>query len=130
MSWITNTCPSQPLPAPIPMVGAEISEVTRAASAAGIFSSTMPKHPASLSRWASRTSFAASASSLARTLYVPNLWIDCGVSPRCPMTGIPAERMRLTDSRISSPPSIFTASASVSFMMRMAESSATFELPW
>ena len=45
------------------------------------------------------------------------------------MTGMPAERMRWTDSRISSPPSIFTASASVSFIMRMAESSATFELP-
>lgn len=36
--------------------------------AAGIFSSTMAKHPASSSRWASRTSFSASSSSLARTL--------------------------------------------------------------
>ena len=45
------------------------------------------------------------------------------------MTGMPAERMRCTDSSTSSPPSIFTASASVSFMMRTAESSATFELP-
>ncbi len=41
----------------MPIVGTGTSPVTRAASAAGIFSSTMPKHPARLSRWASRTSF-------------------------------------------------------------------------
>ena len=48
----------------------------RSANAAGIFSSTRAKHPASSSRWASRTSFSASASSLARTVYVPYLLID------------------------------------------------------
>ena len=37
---------------------------------------TRAKHPASSSRWASRTSFSASASSLARTVYVPYLLID------------------------------------------------------
>ena len=40
----------------------------RAASDAGTFSITMPKHPMSSRRWASAMSFSASASSLALTL--------------------------------------------------------------
>ncbi len=50
--------------------------------------------------------FLASCSSFARTAYVPNLLIDCGVRPRCPITGMPAQRIRSIDSRISAPPSI------------------------
>mgnify|MGYP006913765319 CR=1 FL=1 len=46
-----------------------------------------------------------------------------------PMTGMPALRILSTDSRISLPPSSLTAPASVSFMMRTAEQSASFELP-
>lgn len=68
MSWITSTCPSTLFPAPIPISGIRSSPATRAPSAAGIFSSTMPKQPASSSRCASRSNFCASASSLARTV--------------------------------------------------------------
>jgi hypothetical protein len=34
--------------------------------------------------------------SVARTWYVPNLWIDCGVRPTCPITGMPTSTMRRT----------------------------------
>ena len=56
--------------------------------------------------------------------------IDWGVKPRCPITGIPAERIRFTDSITSSPPSSFTESAAVSFIIRIEELSASIELPW
>ena len=45
------------------------------------------------------------------------------------MTGIPALRIRSTDSLISEPPSILTASAWLSFMMRTAEARASIGLP-
>ena len=45
------------------------------------------------------------------------------------MMGMPALRMRTIDSLISSPPSSFTASAPVSFMMRMADAKASLEFP-
>jgi hypothetical protein len=50
--------------------------------------------------------------------------------PRWPITGTPAEIMRFTDSMISSPPSILMPWAPVSFIIRMVEMSASFELPW
>lgn len=56
------------VPAPIPIIGMVSSDATRSARVAGIFSSTMAKQPASSNRWASRISFSASASSLARTV--------------------------------------------------------------
>ena len=42
---MTNTCPSTPPPAPIPITGIEIVLATFSASLAGIFSSTKAKHP-------------------------------------------------------------------------------------
>ena len=43
---------------------------------------------------------------------------------------MPALSTRSTDSRISSPPSIFTAWAPDSFMIRMADFKASSELAW
>jgi hypothetical protein len=43
--------------------------------------------------------------------------MDCGVKPRWPITGIPAERILLIDSIISSPPSILMACAPDSFIL-------------
>ena len=44
-----GTCPEQPTPAPMPMVGMDSSAVTAAATAAGTHSSTTAKHPAASS---------------------------------------------------------------------------------
>ena len=111
------------------VTGIVSSLATRAANAAGIFSNTSPKHPASSSKCASRTSFSASASSLARTVYVPYLLMDWGISPRCPMMGIPALRIRFTVPMISSPPSSLRASAWLSFIIRIAEANPSSSLP-
>ena len=72
----------------------------------------------------------ASASSFALTLYVPNLYIDWGVNPKCPITGIPAVKILSTDSITSDPPSNFTACASDSFIILIADRRAFFESPW
>ena len=90
MSCKTNTCPSTSTPAPIPITGMFSFLATSLASSAGIFSRTIEKHPAFSRTCASSNSFSASAFSLALTVYVPNLYIDCGVNPKCPITGIPA----------------------------------------
>ena len=72
ISCTTKTCPSQPAPAPIPIVGILTEAVTLAAKSAGIFSITNEKHPNSSNNLASLINFSASASSFARTLYEPN----------------------------------------------------------
>ena len=64
---ITRTCPSVPLPAPIPMVGIANSEETRFAKVAWIFSKTRLKQPISCNKCASSINLLASASSFART---------------------------------------------------------------
>ena len=53
MSWNTWTCPSQPLPAPMPMVGMASRFVISVARDAGTHSSTSEKTPASSSALAS-----------------------------------------------------------------------------
>ena len=106
------------------------SLATRAASVAGIFSSTRAKHPASSSSRASLMSFSASASSLARTVYEPYLLMLCGMRPRCPMMGMPAARMRRTASITSTPPSSLSASAWVIFIILMAFCTASMSPVW
>ena len=114
----------------MPITGIVSSEATRAANSAGIFSNTKAKQPISSSKWASSISLLASASSRARTVYVPNLLIDCGVNPKCPIIGIPAHKIRSIDSRTSAPPSNLIQSACVSFITRIAEAKASLEFPW
>ena len=56
--------------------------------------------------------------------------VMAGHETTIPITGMPADRIRVMDSWISRPPSSLTELAPVSFMMRMAELRASFELPW
>ena len=50
MSWKTSTCPSQPAPAPMPMVGIATVAVIFAPSSAGTLSTTIENAPAALNR--------------------------------------------------------------------------------
>ena len=63
ISCITSTCPSQYLPAPMPMVGMLNDSLTSFARVAGIFSSTIAKQPALSSSFASLLNLFASSSS-------------------------------------------------------------------
>ena len=69
-------------PAPIPITGIVTSLATFAANSAGTFSKIKAKQPASSRILASSIKTSASSSSFARTVYVPNLYMDCGVSPK------------------------------------------------
>ena len=93
ISAYTSTCPSQPFPAPIPMVGISNFSVTSVASFSGTHSSTTANAPASCTASASSISFCAAASVFPCTLNPPNALIDCGVSPICAHTGIPCFNM-------------------------------------
>ena len=113
----------------MPITGIFNFVATFLASSAGIFSSTIEKHPVSSRTAASSNNFSASAFSLALTVYVPNLYIYCGVNPRCPITGMPAVSILSTDSIISLPPSNLTACAPDSFIILIEDSRATRESP-
>ena len=86
------------------------SVITRA-TASGTHSSTIAKQPASASAHASSASALAASSSLPCTLKPPSAWIDCGVRPMWPITGISASRIACTASSRLRPPSSFTAPA-------------------
>ena len=58
-SWKTSTCPSAAGPAPMPITGISMRGMTRSATADGIASKTIEKHPASWSASASRAMRAA-----------------------------------------------------------------------
>ena len=51
----------------------------------------------------------------------------CGVKPKCPITGIPAVKIRSMLSLTSLPPSNLIAWAPLSFIIRIAELNASFE---
>ena len=93
------------------MVGTGTASVTVVATASGTHSSTIEKQPASARATASSRSARAASNSLACTLKPPSMWTDCGVSPRCPMTGISASSMAATMSSRLRPPSSLTADA-------------------
>ncbi len=114
----------------MPITGMSIDFATSVASSAGTFSITTAKAPASCSARASRRTSSASSFVRARTWYVPNLWIDWGVRPRWPITGMPTSTMRRMVGQIFSPPSSFTASTVVSLTMRPALRSASSEFTW
>src|SRR5919197_290081 len=60
-SWKTSTCPSVAGPAPMPMTGISMRGMSSSATAEGIASKTIEKHPASWSASASRAIRAAAA---------------------------------------------------------------------
>ena len=66
----------------------------RRARSAGIASSTIAYAPACSSALASCRTRAAASSLLPCTRKPPNAWIDCGVRPTWPITGMPAPTMR------------------------------------
>ena len=55
---------------------------------------------------------------------------DCGVSPTCPITGMPRWTRKAIVSAISTPPSSFTAEQPVRAMTRAAESNAAAGERW
>ena len=67
MSWLTRIWPSQPGPAPMPMVGTLTERVTSSARDAGTFSRTKAKTPACSRARASRRTSSASRLLVART---------------------------------------------------------------
>src|SRR5438552_878642 len=110
-SLMTRTWPSHCVPAPIPIVGIFRLAVTRPDRPAGMDSRTMANAPALSSNSASLTSFSAASESRPCGRKPPSWWTDCGVRPRCPMTGTPISTSRFAVSTICRPPSIFTAAA-------------------
>ena len=60
----------------------------------------------------------------------PRACSDCGVKPRCAITGMPAATMASTCGANRAPPSSFTACAPASFMNRMAVVRACSGLTW
>ena len=125
MSWFTSTWPSQPAPAPMPMVGMVSSADTRAASSAGMASRTTAKAPASSTAWASSKSLRAESAVLPCTLKPPSALMPWGVSPMWAHTGIWQSTMARMRSATSTPPSSFTALARASFMRRPAFTTAS-----
>ena len=73
---------------------------------------------------ASAMIFAASASPRPRAPYPPSTFTACGVSPTCPITGIPRPTRNAIVGAIAAPPSSFTAAHPVSFITRAADANA------
>ena len=96
----------------------------------GTSSRRMQNAPASSRIRASSTIFFAFAALLPWSRKPPRALALCGVSPRWPMTGIPARAMPATRSAISAPPSSLTASQPVSAMNRPALRIAVSTLGW
>src|SRR5262249_43983952 len=94
-------------PAPMPIVGMSIDSVTIAATSVGTPSRTTAKHPACARALASATRRAAASDDVACTLKPPMAWIDCGVRPRWPITGISASTIAsITGTRLRPPSSL------------------------
>ena len=106
MIW---TCPLQPAPAPIPIVGMWSRSVIAAASCSGTSSRTIEKAPASWTANASAMSARAWSRVLPWTRTLPTPLIDCGVSPMWPITGIPARTRASITRAVRTPPSTLTA---------------------
>ena len=90
MSAWTKTCPEQPLPAPMLIVGTRNLCVIIEATSAGIASRTTMKAPAFCIAMASCRSRTALSADLPCTLNPPRRCRRWGVSPTWPTTGIPA----------------------------------------
>ena len=81
--------------------------------------------PASSSRLASSITRKASSAVLPAGLNPPILEMDCGVSPTCPTTPIPASEIaRIVSARAGKPPSTLTASTPPSLSILTDESIA------
>ncbi len=105
----------------MPMVGMPTLSVTARATSSGTDSRTTEKAPAFSRFAASSTIRRASSASLPLTRNCPRPWIDWGVRPTWPMTGISASTMASTRrSRFFEAPSILTAAAPASLRKREA----------
>src|SRR5204862_82229 len=85
--------------------GIETAAVMRAATGAGIASSTSDIAPARSSSRASSTSRWAASAVLPWVLKPPSIVADWGVRPMCAITGIPASTIRWTRETIGPAPS-------------------------
>ena len=112
------------------MIAPWARSVTRRHTRSGTSSSRTQNAPASSSRRASSTIRFAAAALLPCSRNPPRALALCGVSPRWPMTGIPARAMPATRSAMSAPPSSLTASQPVSAMNRPALRIAVSVLGW
>ncbi len=101
-----------------------------AATGAGTASSTSEKHPAASSARESDSSASAFSAERPCALYPPSIVADWGVSPRCPITGMPAATMLWTRESIAPAPSSLTASAPASLTKRMALRIASSSETW
>ena len=83
-------------PAPMPIVGTSSASVAAAPTTSGTPSSTKPKHPAASSAFAASSKAVAASTDLPCTRNPPMASTDCGVRPKCPITGISARMIAST----------------------------------
>ena len=91
----------------MPIVGTPIRSVIQPASRCGMDSSTIANAPALSRASAPSTTALAPFESLPCARYPPSSFTDCGVSPTCPITGIPAVVIASTRPATSVPPCEF-----------------------